>query len=464
MAFANRLKTADWPFWCFALAVISLPVGLGGNRPLPFGLAQAALALGCIALVLSRRRWPPPLLFTRLTWGLGLFAVVVFWAWLQTQSFVPASWLHPLWKEAASTLRMPLGGAVAISPEDSFDGLTRLVTYIAVGLIAYVLGQDPSRARRLVQALWLSGAAICVYGLVVYIFGNHKILWFDKWAYQDDLTATFVNRNHFAVYADLVLTCGVALIIQSWRETIQTKKQSARAQALRDWLQKEGGPKALLLALVFIGIVLSHSRAGFVLAIIGPGSYVLFYQLYLKAWRRAIVTALSAFVILALMLLAAWHYSDRFARLLNDYSAFDRLTVYQLTLSALRDNPWLGYGLNGFQAVFRLYQHGMIMEFARAHSDVLESLLDLGLPAGFLLWAAIALLVSGLARGVVRRRRHGLFPALGLSASVIVLAHAFVDFSMQIPGVVFPWAALVGIGLAQSWRRGEKEPARPVIE
>ena len=79
------------------------------------------------------------------------------------------------------------------------------------------------------------------------------------------------------------------------------------------------------------------------------------------------------------------------------------MKVYGLTVEAIRDNPWLGYGLNGFQPIFRIYERGMIMEFTHAHSDVLESLLDLGLPAGLMLWSAISLLiVSGLARGVLR--------------------------------------------------------------
>lgn len=458
----------DWAFWLFVGAVALLPIGFGGNRPFSFGLAQAALAASCGCLFLARDFWQPPRLFRRLVWALGLFAVVIVWAWLQTQSFIPAAMMHPLWKEAAQTLTMPVHGAIALSPEDSLQGLNRLITYIIVGLLAYIVGQDPLRARRVVQAVWLTGAAICVYGMLAYlfgvVFGAHKILWMTKTAYEDDLTATFINRNHFAVYADLVLTSGVALVIQSWREGVLSKRPSARIQAMREWLRREGAPKLLLLMLVFVCIASSHSRAGLILAIVGPGSYIFFYQIYLKAWQRAIAAGLFAIVFLVVAVSAAWHFSDRFSHLFQDYSSLDRLTVYKLTLAALHDNPWLGYGLNGFRGVFRLYQQGMIMEFERAHSDYLESLLDLGLPAGLLLWSAIALLMSGLARGIAYRRRHGLFAALGLAASVVVLGHGLVDFSLQIPGIVFPWAALVGIGLAQSWRSGEKEPASLVIE
>ena len=194
------------------------------------------------------------------------------------------------------------------------------------------------------------------------------------------------------------------------------------------------------------------------LSLTGIGGYLFFFQLYRRSWSRALMTLMIAFIVLALAMTVAKQYSDRFASLFSDYSSTDRMKVYEITLEAIHDNPWFGYGLNGFQPVFRIYQRGMIMEFVHAHSDFLESILDLGLPAGLMLWTAILLLVSGLARGIARRRRHGMYACLGLAACVIVLGHAMVDFSMQIPGVVIPWAALVGTGLAQSWRQGEKEP------
>jgi len=453
-----KLKLADLSFWCFVLGAVLLPIGFGGNRWLPFGIAQTAFALASFGVVLDAQRLEPRL-FLRLRVAFGLFAVVVMWAWLQTQSFMPVAWLHPLWKEASNVLGRPLHGAIALSPEDSLNGLNRLVTYLAAGILSYLFAQDPKRARQMIGAFWASGVMICLYGLIVYATGLHTILWFDKWAYQDDLTATFVNRNDFAVYAGLVLLCGVALLLQSWKENVQEKNAAARPAALRKWLTVEGLGRTLLLLFVFISLVLSHSRAGFALTLAGLGSYFFFYQVYRQAWGRAVLTLLTAAIIIAAALMIAWQYSDRFAQLFSDYSSADRLKVYKLTLLAIADNPWLGYGLDGFQPVFRLYEQGMIMEFTHAHSDVLESLLDLGIPVGLMLWSAILLLITGLVHGIVHRRRHGIFPCLGLAAAVIVLGHSIVDFSMQIPGVVIPWAMLTGIGLAQSWRQGEKEPA-----
>src|ERR1700744_1378084 len=152
----KRIDLGDAAFWCFVLGVVFLPIGFGGNRGLPFGITQGAFALAAFGLVLSKKPIEARL-FLRLRLALGSFAIVALWAWLQTQSFMPPVWLHPLWKEASNVLGRPLHGAIAISPEDSLNGLNRFVTYIAAGFLAYVFGQDPRRARQMVGALWGSG-------------------------------------------------------------------------------------------------------------------------------------------------------------------------------------------------------------------------------------------------------------------------------------------------------------------
>lgn len=469
MADTNRLKKAGLnpgkpeeldpvaaAFWCFALAVALLPIGLGGNRPIPLGIAQMGLAISGLFLFLEQGFWRGFCLFTRLRWALGLFGAVLIWAFLQTQGFMPAGWDHPLWNEAAAVLGKPLQATIAIAPQESLAGMARLITTIACGFLAYALGQDAARARQLIRVIWYSGIVVCSYGILAYMSGNGAILWFQKWSYFNDLTATFVNRNHFAVYAGLVFLCGVALLIQSLREQVQKTRLEEQRQGLRRWLVQKGVPQAVMLGLVISCIILSHSRAGLILTLLAFGSYLFFFQIYIRAYRRAVLTGMLALAACVLVLIAAMATSERFAVLLQDYSSTDRLKVYGIVWQAMLDNLWLGYGLNGFQPVFRLYQPGMSMEFTHAHSDVLESLLDLGLIFGLLLWLAIALLLSGLFHGVLKRRRHGLFPTLGLASSVLVLGHALVDFSLQQPGVAFIWAALVGTGLAQSWGQSEK--------
>ncbi|MDP9127629.1 MAG: O-antigen ligase family protein [Pseudomonadota bacterium] len=456
MARANRINLALPAFWLLALSAAFLPFGFGGNRPLPLGLAQAGFALSSLLMALSRRAWSDVRFFSRLRWALGLFCVTAVWALFQASSYAPGTWVHPLWAETAAVLKTPLRGAIAISPEDSIKGLTDLVTYVAAGFLAYIFAQDVRRARLLLKLFWYSGATMCLYGLLVYFAHMNAILWFPKSAYLEDLTATFVNHNHFAIYAGMIFVCGGALLGKSFEHEVRRKKAHQRVEAFREWFPQKAVPEGFLLAAVLTSIVLSHSRAGLILTILGFGSYVFFYQIYMGAWSRAVAIGASVVASAALTLFAAMHFSDRFSVLFSDYSSLDRMNVYKLAWHALQDNPWLGYGLNGFEPVFRLYQQSMLMEFNHAHSDVLESLVDLGVPAALLLWAGIALLLSGLWHGIRNRRRDGFFPALGLAVSVLALGHALVDFDLQIPGVATTWAVLVGTGLAQSWTHSNR--------
>ncbi len=460
MADTNRLNVlniSSVAFWCFAFSVAFVPVGLGGNRAVPLGIAQTGFAASCLLLAFSGDMWSKVRFFTRVRWIMGLLALVVLWAVFQIQPVVPVGWAHPLWQETAAVVKSAVQGSISVSPEDGLKGLTRLLTYIAVGLLAYVLAQDTRRARQLLELLWLSGSIICVYGLILHIVGLQRILWLEKWAYKDDLTATFVNHNHFAIYAGMVLITGAALFQYSLREALRAAKPHERVECVRNWLVRRGLLSAFLLAVVMVSIVLSHSRAGLAMSLAGLGAYFFFYQLYRRNWRAALLIALGTVVVIGAAAAVAVATSERFANLFTDYSSRDRMTVYRLGWRALLDNPWLGYGLNGFEPEFRLYQQNMVMEFNHAHNDWLESLMDLGIPGGLALWAALALVMSGLVHGLRRRRRDGMFPALALAAGLMVLGHALVDFSLQVPGVAVTWAMLLGTGLAQSWGQSERQ-------
>jgi O-antigen ligase len=451
MARTNGIKLSQLAFWTFTLSVALLPIGLGGDRVVPLGLAQLGLSLSCLLLVadhdvLKFVKFPKPLRAS-----LGLFLFVMLWCIFQVQPFIPAGWTHPLWQETAKVLHTPVKGMIAIAPEAAINCLSRLFTYILVGAIAFIVSQDSKRAKKIIQVLWYVGSALCVYGLGAHLTNSNSILWWKKWAYIGDLTATFVNRNHFAIYADMIFVTGLSLLAQSWREATHAVKKHQRVAAIREWLTHTGLTQIFLLLLVFISVIYSHSRAGFALLLAGTGFYAVCYQIYRRAWKRAVVLGIAALVIVAVGIGAALMMSDRFAVLFHDYSSLDRLKVYKLTLQAIRDNPWLGYGLNGFEPEFRLYQQNMIMEFNHAHSDVLEMVLDLGVPVAALMAAAIGILVWCLVRGVLTRRQNGMYPVLGLTVTAMMLAHACVDFSLQIPGDAVTWAAIMGTGLAQSW-------------
>ena len=71
-----------------------------------------------------------------------------------------------------------------------------------------IVGTDRVWARRLIDwALWV-GSAYAAFGIVSFLSDPTHIFSFEKYAYRDVLTATFINRNTAAVYFGGCLVLG----------------------------------------------------------------------------------------------------------------------------------------------------------------------------------------------------------------------------------------------------------------
>jgi O-antigen ligase len=130
----------------------------------------------------------------------------------------------------------------------------------------------------------------------------------------------------------------------------------------------------------------------------------------------------------------------------------DRVRIYDTVLRLITERPYLGYGLGSFPVVFAQNRPVTVNQvWGEAHNTYLELLLELGIPAALALFSAVVLLLVRLFRGLLERRRARIFPVVALAVSAVVIAHAFVDFSLQIPAITVLWLSLLGAGFAQSF-------------
>lgn len=421
--------------WLVIAIVAAAPLPLGAARPWSAALLAALLAVALLLWAVARLRdpMPPRVGLRRLALPAGLFGAAVLWGFWQTLPWVPQAWVHPLWHEAAAVLG-PLPGTVSLTPLAGRDAVMQFLAYAATFFLVLQYGRDAAFAWRMIGAIALTNALYAAYGTVNVLTGAEMIGWLDKWAYRGMVTGTLVNPNHFAAMAGFGLLCCLAMLL---------RRGDAPDQPRRGRRLLWGIPAIVLL----VALPLTHSRAG--IFTVAAGILLL---LTIVAWRRQdrrlAFGILAALAIVAAGLLAV----SNAATTSWELSAGQRFLVYQLTMVLIGERPLLGTGLGSFMDIFATVRPvGMVPNWNAVHDTYLELALDLGLPAALALLAAQAWLVWRCCHGALRRGRHWLICALAAAASLQLALHSIIDFSAQIPAVAVCWAALLGLGVAQSW-------------
>ncbi len=426
--------------------------------PLPLGSGRswAGSLLGVLAAVLLAlaglgevRRPGGGAPFRQLRWAIILGVVLVGWILLQS---LPQSVLyHPLWDEAAEALGSAPAPSISVDRQASLVRLFHLLTYAAVFLLAWQAGRRVEGAALVMRAIMAIGAADALYGMVQYASPTPRILWFRKWAYVHDVTGTFVNRNSFATFAGLALIAGLVPLAQQLKRSAAMHSRAALWFSAAESLLARGRWALAGSLLSGSALLLSHSRGGAMATLCGVLAFV---ALAMSApslrsdWRRPFGWIAGA-GLLGGLLLAGGGVLQRAAD--TSAEADSRWAIFSSTLSAIRDNFLTGTGLGTFRFIFPMYQSPRFEGFVDlAHNDYLENLLELGVPAAALLFVLLGSLVIECLRGVRRRRKDALYPCAAVAASVLVAVHSCFDFSLQIPAVAVTYAAILGVGVAQS--------------
>lgn len=427
--------------------------------PLPFGsvdlpaVAVLVLLLGA-ALVLSdpsALRGPrvgPPLVLLGLALAYGVVAA------LQLGAFGIAP-PHPAWAATAGALPAPPAPAIArTQPLFALGGPLLALEALLVG---YMVGLEAERAQQLLRTVAWSGLAVALAGTVLFLADPGQVLWWRKLGHGNSLTAFFLNRNTAAAYFGVV---AIVWILFVWRVLI--RDEVALGALLRP--RKIGPAVRRRLAVPLAGsavtlaaLLLTASRAGVVLSL---AALVLASALALGR-RLAVGTGLlvlagAGALMLVVLQIVASGLATRFDQ--NGIGDPGRLGAYRSALRMIADHPGLGSGLGTFAAAFPPYRDPAVTWWGlwdRAHDTLLELAVEMGLPMALLLACAWAALFARLVQGVRRRRRDRIVPIAALSAGALAGLHSLVDFSLQIPGFAVPVYAMLGAGLAQSFRRGD---------
>jgi O-antigen ligase len=444
-------------FKFFLYLILLSPIPFGANRPWAWNLYAALLALiglvGCIAVLLGRTNIR--ISFEPMKYPFFLVCIPIAWSLLQLSSLAPDSWTHPFWQLAREQLPGPVDAYISLTPQETGTALMKLVSYLLVFFISLQFNRDSERAAFTFKSIAYAGLIYAIYGLVVHLGGFNMLLWFEKWTYRESLTSTFVNRNSYATYAGLTLLAGLPMLFEKIHSSFAHGINShyGRQYFFENVLVRSGFP-LLLLVIIGTALLLSLSRGGFLstaLAVV-----VFFAVLLITRKIKSNAAGTLTIVLVCLISLGLLTQSgDKLIERLDVISSEnqDRKLVYNILAKASLENPWLGIGYGSFDKSFRLYRDDNISAYYdKAHNTYLENIFELGLLPALALFTAILLAALACLRGVWLRRKYWIYPAIGFSASLLVGAHALVDFSLQIPAVAFTYALMMGAAVAQHRR------------
>lgn len=330
----------------------------------------------------------------------------------------------PLLAAFAGLLQLAFG-ATAIR----FETVNETCTWCARAALfqlAYIGLPDFRTKRRVVNALTVCAGLMSVVGTLAWFTAGGKVFWLIPTPYHDEVMATFLNRDHYAILIELLLP--VAL----YRALFERKVWGAVAAA------------AMFGSVAAIG-----ARAGSIITALE------ILILALVAFSRGLFTLRrAAAFLLALgagVAVCGWQYLW-FRMAQSDPLAFRR-EMLVATFHMVRIHPLAGFGLGTWPSVYPAFAvfdpAGYFMN--HAHNDWAELAADGGLP----LLAVILVILATYLRTLRRA-----WWAVGIPAALL---NACLDFPLHKSSLAAVLFFLLGASVQPFSRRAKHlVPSVPV--
>ncbi len=341
----------------------------------------------------------------------------------------------------------------------------------AVFLIARGWSRATDRALLLWQWIIIAMAVLCVWALVDFIVAPETIFGRERPWHENRLSMTFLSANTAASFLGIGVLLALSEILKL---IIQTGLQ--RPLMLAEEIIRKAFPALVLLLIGFLDLILTASRAGLTFTLVSAAILILWEidAARRKAGERVGKGLGQTLIVIAgigAASLIVWGFyaeilGARTSGLAED--ANSRAVMYQAYAGSLQQSPLIGHGLGSFAEVnHRLMtadNANVLASQGAAHNIELQWLMQAGIFGTAAMFGVMAVIIGAIWQGLsTRRRLRGNLRAI-ICVSLFIILHGQVDFAIEIPGLMWWWALLLGLGagIADGRARPPKRPHRKI--
>jgi O-antigen ligase len=323
--------------------------------------------------------------------------------------------------------------------------LQLLLTYM---IVVFLMSQAYSRTRHWRGYFWFLmslGFFVSVFAILQYLTSNGKLYWVRTIRGGVVPYGPYVNRNHFAGFAELVIPVALVPLVLG------------KVRRERLFL-------SVLFALVpIVALLLSASRGGIVSFVVQM--LILFLLLLIRRVSSRHVLA-GGVVVLCAVIAVSWIGLQQVLRRFSEIQSMDvtgskRAAMREDTWRIFLDHPLLGTGLGTLEMVFPPYDSlydGKVVD--HAHNDYVEALAETGVVGGLCcVWFLGVVMLHSL-KGLEELGSSfgSVLNLSGLIACSGILVHSLVDFNLHIPANALLFFASAHLAVVRLESSGPRAP------
>jgi len=325
-----------------------------------------------------------------------------------------------------------------------------LIVYIVLLVLLPQAYSRMSHWRGLLWFLMSLGFFVSVFGILQHLTFNGKLYWFRVMRYGGYPFGPYVNRNHFAGFAEILIPVALVPLVLG--------------KVRRERLFLVG----LFAAVPIVALLLSASRGGIVSFAV---QMLILFSLLLVRRLQSRYMLVGGVVVLCAILAVSWIGVQEVLQRFSSYQTLDvsmdkRASMRHDTWRIFLDHPVLGTGLGTIQMVFPPYESLYDAKIVNhTHNDYLEALAETGVPGALCCLWFLAILFIESVKGL--KDLGGSFGAAlnlsGLVGCCGLLVHSLVDFNLHIPAnaLLFFVSAHLATARLQSSTPGTPENSPP---